>query len=397
MVFRRLIAGFIIPLILLLAIFPVNAAEPADISNHWAQDYILSMLNNEIMELYPDGSFKPEQAISRGEFTLALAKQMNVIPDRNPQFTDLEDYPEADLINALAKMEIIGGYPDKTFRPEKSITRAETISILIKSLGITDNASTIDLSDTLTFKDLPAGHWALKQIGIAEKLDLIEKGEYFNPDKAVSRAEAAKLISRFAGLASSTGYITDIYPTSRKVSVNHLNGERKVYDFSEDTLVGRNNRLVPLEEILKTDKVFFITDTDNNLKYIKAYGLVTEEDLAVEISSLTGGIFASEEIKELSTGNYDLLIPKLQTTAREQLQSQGLSKEEIDALINTDWDELEELGKTRLAEAIAIQTGLSLDITRSLLNGDWEKVKTYGQIELIQRVVQAILNADLIS
>ena len=137
-----------------------------------------------------------------------------------------------------------------------------------------------------------------------------------NPDKAVSRAEAAKLISRFAGLASSTGYITDIYPTSRKVSVNHLNGERKVYDFSEDTLVGRNNRLVPLEEILKTDKVFFITDTDNNLKYIKAYGLVTEEDLAVEISSLTGGIFASEEIKELSTGNYDLLIPKLQTTAR---------------------------------------------------------------------------------
>src|SRR5690606_37032907 len=128
-----------------------------------------------------------------------------------------------------------------------------------------------------------------------------------------------KLISKLATFSSSTGYITDIYPTSKKLSMNLLNGERKVYDFNEKTLVGRNNRLVPLEEILKTDKVFFIADQDNNLKYVKAYGVITEEDLAVEISTLTNGIFASEEIKELSTGNYDLLIPKLQTTAREQL------------------------------------------------------------------------------
>ena len=89
-----------------------------------------------------------------------------------------------------------------------------------------------------------------------------------------------KLISKLATFSSSTGYITDIYPTSKKVSMNLLNGERKVYDFNEKTLVGRNNRLVPLEEILKTDKVFFIADQDNNLKYVKAYGVITEEDLA---------------------------------------------------------------------------------------------------------------------
>lgn len=397
MVFRKLISRLIIPLILLLSVLPVNAEEPTDISNHWAQDYILSMLNNEIMEVYPDGTFKPEKAISRGEFALALAKQMNLIPDNNFKFTDLADYPEGNLINALAGKEIIGGYPDNTFRPDKAITRAEAISILIKSLGITDNASTIDLTDKLSFKDIPAGHWAIKQIGIAKEIELIEKEEYFNPGETISRAEAAKLISKLATFSSSTGYITDIYPTSKKVSMNLLNGERKVYDFNEKTLVGRNNRLVPLEEILKTDKVFFIADQDNNLKYVKAYGVITEEDLAVEISTLTNGIFTSEEIKELSTGNYDLLIPKLQTTAREQLRKQGLSEEEINALISTDWIELEELGKARLAEAIAIQTGLSLDITRSLLNGDWEKVKNYVQIELIQRLVQVVLNADLIS
>ena len=73
----------------MLSVLPVNAEEPTDISNHWAQDYILSMLNNEIMEVYPDGTFKPEKAISRGEFALALAKQMNLIPDNNFKFTHL--------------------------------------------------------------------------------------------------------------------------------------------------------------------------------------------------------------------------------------------------------------------------------------------------------------------
>lgn len=135
---------------------------------------------------------------------------MNLIPDNNPQFTDLENYPEANLINALAKKEIISGYPDNTFQPDKTITRAEIVSILIKSLGITDNTTTIELGNKLTFKDLPAGHWALKQIAIAENLDLIETEDNFNPDNKVSRAEAAKLINKFAGLSSNTGYITDI-------------------------------------------------------------------------------------------------------------------------------------------------------------------------------------------
>ena len=206
---------FLILLSLLIISLAVSAAEPTDISNHWAQDYILNLVNNEIMEPYPDGSFKPDQAISRGEFAVALAKQMNLIPDNNPQFTDLENYPEANLINALAKKEIISGYPDNTFQPDKTITRAEIVSILIKSLGITDNTTTIELGNKLTFKDLPAGHWALKQIAIAENLDLIETEDNFNPDNKVSRAEAAKLINKFAGLSSNTGYITDIYPTSR--------------------------------------------------------------------------------------------------------------------------------------------------------------------------------------
>lgn len=64
------IRKFIIFLFLLLAVYPVYAIEPTDISNHWAQDYILNLLNKEIMEAYPDGLFRPEQAITRGNLQL---------------------------------------------------------------------------------------------------------------------------------------------------------------------------------------------------------------------------------------------------------------------------------------------------------------------------------------
>ncbi|MFW6287742.1 MAG: hypothetical protein ACOC2J_03220, partial [bacterium] len=150
------------------------------------------------------------------------------------------------------------------------------------------------------------------------------------------------------------------------------------------------------EEIKKTDKVFFITK-DNKTIYIKAYGLVTENDLATEISTITQGVLKPEEVKELSKGNIQFLQPKLLESVKIELKKQGLSENEIEALMNTEWDKLEELSKTRLTEAIAIRSGLPLDITRSLLEGDWEKIKSYAQMEMIQRVVQRILSNDLIS
>lgn len=393
---------FIFTILLSFLIFSISvqAVEPTDINNHWAQDYILNLVNNEVMESYSDGLFKPDQPITRGEFAVALAKHLNLVPDNNHHFEDLYDYPEFNMINGLVNNEIINGYPDKTFKPDRPITRAEMVAVMIKSIGVNNDDVTINLVNDDDFQDVPDNHWALNHINLAKELELIDGDEEknFNPNDTASRAEAAKVITQLAALSSDTGYITDVYPTSHKVSINSLNGERNVYDFTDETLIARNNRFVQLDEILTTDKVFIITNnTNNDLKYVKAYGMVTQEDLATEISTMTGGIFETEEVKELSSGNFDLLRPKLQTSIREQLSSQGLSIEEVNAIMSTNWDELEEFGRARLSEAIAIQTGLSLDITKSVLEGDWDRVKSYGQVELIQRVVQEVLDSDLLS
>ena len=401
MILNKKAVGLILSLLLLISAFfglTANAVEPTDIKNHWAQDYILDMLQKDIMQNYPDGKFKPDNNITRGEFSTALAEQLNLLPVSQNKFKDLDNYPEAGKINALAKENIISGYPDNTFKPNKTISRAEVISIIIKSLGITEDKFTINLSEYDPYKDIKNEHWAANYIKIAEKLDISisNPDNSFQPSTPITRAEAAKFLANLNSLSGQTGYITDIYPTSNRISVNLLNGERKVFDITDSSLVGRNNRIVNIDEILKTDKVFIVTE-NKKAKYLKAYGMVTQQDLSTEVSKMTQGLLKPEEIEKLANGNINMLRPKLVTEIQEQLKREGLTEKEVNALMNTEWNRLESLSKNRLAESVAIQTGLPLDITKSVLNGNWEKIKTYGQIELVQRMIQEMLSSQLIS
>ncbi len=385
-------------LLLNVSIF-VQADEPVDISNHWAQDYILDVLNNDSMTLYSDNTFRPNQNIARGEFARSLAKQLNFLTVNSTQFNDLQNYPGQKHINTLVAKNIINGYPDGTFKPEESLTKAEAITIMIKAIGIKKDEVKINLDQYKPFTDISNNHWAANQVKIANKLDLILENDNnkFYPDHLITRAEAARYLTKLKELSGKTGYLTDVYPTSGKISVNLLNGDRKIYNISDQTVIGRNNRIVDIKEILETDKVFIVADNNKDAKYIKGYGMVTKDDLAAEVSQMTNNILDPEEVENLSKGNLNILKPKLQETVKEQLINQGLNSSEVNAIMNTRWNELEELSKNRLSEAIAIQTGLPLDITRGVMDGDWDKIKTYAQIEVVQRMVQEVLNSELIS
>lgn len=386
-------------IILLTAISTgIKAVEPTDIKNHWAQDYIINMLDREIMKVDENGHFHPDENINRGEFARAIAKLQNFRPDTNNQFSDLKDYPDAGLINTLVNKGIINGYPDGQFKPEKSLSRAELITILIKSLGVQEEQKIINLEDEGIFQDIDNSHWAANNIKIAHKLNITfnNPDNKLHPDQKVTRAEATRYLEKSNDLSNSTGYITDIYPTSNKISVNLLEGERKILDITDETLMGRNNRIVSIDDILKTDKVFIITE-NGKTKYLKAYGMITTQDLSTEVSKITQGTLEPEDIEKMAEGDLDLLRPRLIELARDQLVKEGLSENEVKAIMNTDWDELELLSKDRLAEAVAIRTGLPLVVTRGVLEGDWDKIKTYAQVEVVQRLIQEMLNSELIS
>lgn len=110
-----------------------------DISNHWANVQIASVLEKNIMVGYPDGTFRPNQAVTREEIAVILQRvlqynERGVLKNRG--FSDVTpDRWSYQEITALLEKGILNGYPDNTFRPEQYLSRGEMAHLLRKALN----------------------------------------------------------------------------------------------------------------------------------------------------------------------------------------------------------------------------------------------------------------------
>ena len=99
------------------------------------------------------------------------------------------DYWAAKQINELNEKGVIVGYPDGTFQPDENVTRAEFASMAIKALGQED----IHVAQPVNFTDITKDFWAYDSIQKALYFDLItnkSSEDKFRPDDSVSRAES---------------------------------------------------------------------------------------------------------------------------------------------------------------------------------------------------------------
>lgn len=105
-------------------------------------------------------------------------------------FPDVSDsYWAAPQIKVLSEQGVIVGYPDGTFKPDENVTRAEFASMAIKALG-QQNTKVVQPVD---FTDIDKDYWAYDAIQKALYFDLVSlpaEGEAFRPDDSVSRAES---------------------------------------------------------------------------------------------------------------------------------------------------------------------------------------------------------------
>lgn len=109
---------------------------------------------------YPDGTFRPENPITRAEFVKILEKLFNLgIEDGNTNLSDISGHWAEKSIVSMVQKGFIKGYPDGTFRPDENITRAEVITLINRVAGL----DTKVLSDH-NFADLDENHWAYKEI-----------------------------------------------------------------------------------------------------------------------------------------------------------------------------------------------------------------------------------------
>lgn len=100
-----------------------------------------------------------------------------------------DDYWAAPQIKLLSEQGIIVGYPDGTFQPDNNVTRAEFAAMAIRALG----QQHTKVAQPVDFTDIDENHWAYEDIQKALYFELIstnKEGSIFRPDDSVSRAES---------------------------------------------------------------------------------------------------------------------------------------------------------------------------------------------------------------
>ncbi|MBU0686316.1 MAG: PorV/PorQ family protein [Candidatus Margulisbacteria bacterium] len=247
-------------------------------STYWAHDAIVYSATAGIVKGYPDGTFKPDAPISRAELSALLTrvKDMGLKPVFNPPFNDVAPkHWAARNIMAAKEENMINGYPDFTFRPERKISRAEGTSLFARFEELELNSI---LSDK-PFPDVATKHWAASEIEAAQGFGFLDylEGMYFRPDRQLTRAEAVAMLSK-----TTLGKLKIDEFFGYNVAINE--GPYPYEDFyvaatpKTKTIVKKtyNNSIVAKKEVPKKKTVSntqnkYAQARDERLKKIKAY------------------------------------------------------------------------------------------------------------------------------
>lgn len=129
---------------------------------YWAANYIGYMQQFGIITGYSDGNFRPDAPVTRAEFA-AIASRFEKLTEGSKSFADVPDtYWAARYINFAATRGWVTGYSDGTFKPENPITRAEVAAVTCRLLERSADQNYIrsHFNELRTFSDMTESHWA---------------------------------------------------------------------------------------------------------------------------------------------------------------------------------------------------------------------------------------------
>lgn len=372
----------------------IGAAHyPTDIEDCWAEEAIVSLIGEGIITGYPDGTFKPEDPVTRAEFSKMVAKAFAVRAAGEPTFSDIQDNWAKAYIAALTEAGIVSGFPDGTFRPSKDISRAEMTQILIRAIDLGDKMDGLTQPES-SFIDVTPDYWAFRSIEIANTLGVIPVhfGVVFEPELPATRAETAYMIKSLIDLRIYEGKLANVDNRQGSVTITTPGGIEQEITVGLDTAIYRNNVEADLDRLLRGDEVYVVSDVFGEPKFIKARGLVTKDDVTTKISILSKGTLEPEDVEALARSDWNAVREGLEPKLVGNLVERGLTEEEAATLLNQNWTELGELAKKRVAGALSDELGVSQDLVIALLDANWEEAKVYGQIEVAQYVLMQLLN-----
>lgn len=146
------------------------------------------------------GVFKAstKKADASGYITVRLGTKQVTIPVKivcTGGFSDTRDHWAKDYINKLVELEIVNGMGDGTFGPDENLTRAQFLTMLSKI----DRNENVNVAATKKFKDVPSNEWYYKVVNWGVKNHVVNGYEdgTFCPDKKVTREQMCVMLYNY--------------------------------------------------------------------------------------------------------------------------------------------------------------------------------------------------------
>ena len=177
---------------------PGKVVNLRDIKDHWAEKTIAELVASGAIGGYPDGTFKPDQGISRAEFATIIVKAFQLPEKTGKVFEDTANHWAKNFIATAAANGIVSGYSDTTFGPNDHITREQMAVMIVKAAKLVE-------SQGKTFVDTDkVSDWAKNAVVTASGKNIMSgyPDNTFRPKNNATRAEAATVIIKSLKLAS---------------------------------------------------------------------------------------------------------------------------------------------------------------------------------------------------
>lgn len=175
----------------------VNESEQLfpDVSQTHPNFQAINYLKNEgIIQGFGDGSFKPDQKVTRAQ----LLKIILLANNHNIDESALSTFPDVNrsawysaFVKKATDLQIVNGYPDGSFKPDKTVNRAEAFKIILETL----KGSELSAPDFSPYPDAPANQWFAKYAAFAKSNNLIDSA-LFEPVMEMTRADVSEVMFR---------------------------------------------------------------------------------------------------------------------------------------------------------------------------------------------------------
>ena len=172
---------------------------PAD---HWAYEAVTFLTDKKIVVGYPDGLYRPDQKVTRGEFSTMVIKALGLYEKDTPLIFDYKDtagHWANRNIQVASYYGLLHGYPGGYFFPNRDVTRMEALAIVLNALS-PENINTEQAKHFVSiyedYSDIP--DWALIQAGQVQMLGLVYNTPghetTLEPMRPATRGELARFV-----------------------------------------------------------------------------------------------------------------------------------------------------------------------------------------------------------